>query len=97
MEARDGLCEDADRSGLTFPFFEYCHYDYDSSIDEEADFTGGVDICGDWGSLGTAVIGALCCSRCSSTAGEENRPLLLARRTDGCFTASRRSTASFLF
>lgn len=63
MEDRDGPCKNADRAGFTFPFFEYCHYDYDSSTDSE-DFTGGVDICGDWGSLGTAVIGALSRSCC---------------------------------
>ena len=52
-----GVCADTDRSGYTFPIFEYCHFDYDSSISSEDDYTGGNDICGDRSVLGTTVIG----------------------------------------
>eukprot|EP00903_Cladosiphon_okamuranus_P006181 g6078.t1 len=56
-EDRDGPCDGADRSGITFPEFEYCHPDYYDDIDEEQDFTDGVDICGDRSLTGLAVIG----------------------------------------
>eukprot|EP00903_Cladosiphon_okamuranus_P006180 g6077.t1 len=56
-EYLDGPCADTDRSGITFPEFEYCHPDYYDDIDEERDFTNGVDICGDRSLTGLAVIG----------------------------------------
>lgn len=46
MEERDGSCLDADRSGFTFPLFEYCHPDYYSSDADEDAYVAGVDICG---------------------------------------------------
>ncbi|CAM9956915.1 unnamed protein product, partial [Ascophyllum nodosum] len=52
-----GACADTDRSGFTFPIFEYCHFDYDSSLSSEDDYTGGNDICGDRSIVGTTVIG----------------------------------------
>ncbi|CAM9715370.1 unnamed protein product, partial [Ectocarpus fasciculatus] len=48
-------CSGISRSGFTFPIFEYCHPDYQSTGDDE--FTGGNDICGDRLLLGNAVIG----------------------------------------
>lgn len=60
MEAnagRDGPCHDADRTGFTFPLFEYCHSDYFSDKDGEELFTGGVDICGSRVLTGSSVIG----------------------------------------
>eukprot|EP00903_Cladosiphon_okamuranus_P010393 g9831.t1 len=56
-ENRDGPCAGADRSGFTFPVFEYCHPDYYSDADGEEEFTGGVDICGTRMLTGNAVIG----------------------------------------
>ncbi|CAM9310804.1 unnamed protein product [Pylaiella littoralis] len=50
-------CEDVDRDDYEFAWFEYCHPDYDSDADEQADFTGGVNICGDRLLTGGAVIG----------------------------------------
>ena len=52
-----GSCVGADRSGFTFPTFEYCHYDYDSSPSSENDYTGGIDICGDRSVEGNTIIG----------------------------------------
>lgn len=60
MEDRDGPCVDADRSEFTFPMFEYCHPDYFSDDEDEADFIGGDDFCGDRLITGNAVIGTLC-------------------------------------
>lgn len=57
MEYRDGDCAGADRSGITFPYFEYCHPDYYSDVDDEQEFTAGVDICGSRTLTGLAVIG----------------------------------------
>ncbi|CAM9509059.1 unnamed protein product [Ectocarpus sp. 4 AP-2014] len=48
-------CDGVSRSGFTFPLYEYCHPDYDSSTDGV--LTGGTDICGDRVQLGNAVIG----------------------------------------
>lgn len=62
MEARDGPCLDADRSGFTFPMYEYCHPDFNSDDADEADFVAGVDICGDRLLTGTAVMGKLTCT-----------------------------------
>lgn len=56
QEDRDGPCLDASRSGFTFPYFEYCHPDYYSDEDEY-EFTGDEDICGDRLITGHAVIG----------------------------------------
>eukprot|EP00903_Cladosiphon_okamuranus_P010392 g9830.t1 len=56
-EDRDGPCDGADRSGITFPVFEYCHPDYYDDTDEEQAFTNGVDICGDRSLTGHSVIG----------------------------------------
>ncbi|CAN0382047.1 unnamed protein product [Pylaiella littoralis] len=50
-------CQGIDRSGFTFPWFEYCHPDYDSDAAEQAEFTGGVDICAGSQLSGLAVIG----------------------------------------
>lgn len=52
-----GPCSDADRGFMTPPIFEYCHYDYDSSIDSEAVYTGDNDLCGDRTVEGNTVIG----------------------------------------
>ncbi|CAM9894089.1 unnamed protein product [Pylaiella littoralis] len=49
-------CQGISRSGFTFPWFEYCHPDYDSDAGEQAEFTGGVDICGGRQLTGSAVI-----------------------------------------
>ena len=54
-----GPCADADRSSFTFPYFEYCHVDYDSSPSSEDQYTGGNDICGDRSVVGNTVIGEL--------------------------------------
>ncbi|CAM9680684.1 unnamed protein product [Pylaiella littoralis] len=50
-------CQGINRSGFTFPWFEYCHPDYDSDAAEQAEFTGGVDICAGSQLSGLAVIG----------------------------------------
>ncbi|CAN0432934.1 unnamed protein product [Ascophyllum nodosum] len=52
-----GSCVDADRSGFTFPVFEYCHPDYFSSSSSEDDYTNGIDICGDRNVIGSSVTG----------------------------------------
>ena len=52
-----GSCADADISGYTFPVFEYCHFDYDSSLSSQDDYTNGNDICGDLSVVGNTVIG----------------------------------------
>ncbi|CAN0530076.1 unnamed protein product, partial [Ectocarpus sp. 12 AP-2014] len=39
-------CGFVDRSGFTFPLFEYCHPGYDSTDANEQEFTGGADVCG---------------------------------------------------
>ena len=52
-----GSCAGTDRSSYTFPAFEYCHYDYDSSPSSQDDNTGGSDICGDRSIVGNTVIG----------------------------------------
>lgn len=58
---RDGTCVGADRTGFTFPYFEYCHPGYlDDAAGEEA-LRGGVDICGDKRLTGNAVIGEWLC------------------------------------
>ncbi|CAM9355064.1 unnamed protein product, partial [Choristocarpus tenellus] len=49
-------CSAIDRSPYTFPTFQYCHPNYDSSSDSEV-YTGGNDICGDRKVVGSAVIG----------------------------------------
>ena len=54
-----GPCADVDRSGFTFPVFEYCHINYDSSPSSEDVYTGGNDICGDRSVVGNTVIGEL--------------------------------------
>lgn len=54
-----GPCADVDRSSFTFPYFEYCHFDYDSSPSSEDEYTGGYDLCGDRSVLGNTVIGEL--------------------------------------
>ena len=54
-----GPCADVDRSDFTFPVFEYCHVDYDSSPSSEDEYTGGNDICGDRSAVGNTVIGEL--------------------------------------
>lgn len=56
-EDRLGPCDGVDRSGFTFPIFEYCHPDYDSSVASEDAFTDGVDICAATTLRGNAVIG----------------------------------------
>lgn len=56
-EDRLGPCDGVDRSDFTFPIFEYCHPDYDSSVASEDAFTGGVDICAATTLRGNAVIG----------------------------------------
>lgn len=58
QEDRDGDCAGRSRSGFTFPYFEYCHPDYNSDTAAEQEFTAGVDICGDRTLIGHAVIGA---------------------------------------
>lgn len=58
QEDRDGTCAGASRSGFTFPYFEYCHPDYDSTTGDEADFVGNSDPCGTRQLTGHAVIGA---------------------------------------
>ena len=58
QQDRDGPCAGADRSGFTFPLFEYCHPDFDSEAEDQQDFTAGVDICGSGMLTGSAVIGA---------------------------------------
>ncbi|CAM9165509.1 unnamed protein product [Scytosiphon promiscuus] len=50
-------CDGVSRSGFEFPWFEYCHPDYDSSLDSEQEFTNGVNICGERSLLGHSVIG----------------------------------------
>ncbi|CAM9759383.1 unnamed protein product [Scytosiphon promiscuus] len=57
VEYRDGPCLDADRSGFTFPIFEYCHDGYSSDDEGEDAFTAGVDICGSSQLIGSAVMG----------------------------------------
>ena len=52
-----GSCVDIDRSGYTFPVFEYCHPDYFSSSSSEDNYTSGIDICGDRNVTGSSVIG----------------------------------------
>lgn len=49
-------CSGVSRSGYTFPFFEYCHPDYDSKAAGESVFTDGKDICGSRAVEGLAVI-----------------------------------------
>ncbi|CBJ28224.1 glucose sorbosone dehydrogenase [Ectocarpus siliculosus] len=39
-------CDGISRSGFTFPLFEYCHPDFDSTDADEQKFTGGADTCG---------------------------------------------------
>lgn len=59
VEYRDGPCLDADRSGFTFPIYEYCHPDYYADDEGEDAFTDGVDICGGRLITGHAVMGTL--------------------------------------
>lgn len=61
QEGRDGPCLGADRSQYTFPWFEYCHPGYKSNVDSEAEFLGGVDLCGDRLITGNTVIGEYMC------------------------------------
>lgn len=57
MQERNGWCRDLDRSEYTFPVFEYCHPDYYSDTDDEVEFVGGVDVCGERLITGHSVIG----------------------------------------
>lgn len=57
LEDRFGDCEDADRDSFTFPVFEYCHPDYDSTDPSEAAYLNNLDVCGTRSVLGLAVIG----------------------------------------
>lgn len=43
-------CAGLDRAAYTFPIFEYCHFDYDSSAEE-------FDACGDRTVTGLSVMG----------------------------------------
>ena len=52
-----GPCSGADRSGIEFPWFEYCHPDYNSAPADQDEFTGGVDFCAKTSLSGHAVIG----------------------------------------
>lgn len=47
-----GDCSGVDRAAYTFPTFEYCHFDYDSTTDEH-------DACGDRAVTGLSVIGEI--------------------------------------
>ncbi|CAN0318172.1 unnamed protein product, partial [Ectocarpus sp. 12 AP-2014] len=50
-------CDGISRSGFTYPLFEYCHPDYDSTDADEEEFTGGAATCGDRFVVGNCVIG----------------------------------------
>ncbi|CAM9268154.1 unnamed protein product, partial [Hapterophycus canaliculatus] len=50
-------CDGVSRDEFVFPWFEYCHQDYDSTLDSEQQYTGGVDVCGERIMLGQSVIG----------------------------------------
>ena len=52
-----GACADADRSGYTFPIFEYCHPNYYPSSSSQDEYMDGVNICGDRSVTGSTVIG----------------------------------------
>ncbi|CBJ28225.1 glucose sorbosone dehydrogenase [Ectocarpus siliculosus] len=50
-------CDGVDRSDFTYPLFEYCHPDFDSTDADEQEFTGGADTCGNRFVVGNCVIG----------------------------------------
>eukprot|EP00904_Undaria_pinnatifida_P007443 jgi/Undpi1/3829/HiC_scaffold_16.g07198.m1 len=57
QQDRIGSCDGISRSGVTFPIYEYCHPDYDSTDEGEDVFTNGNDLCGARSVTGLAVIG----------------------------------------
>lgn len=57
VEGEYGNCDGASRSEFTFPVYEFCHSDYDSSDPGEAVFTDGIDICGTRSITGSSIIG----------------------------------------
>lgn len=57
LEDLYGSCLDADRTGFTFPYFEYCHPGYSDNADNEENYRGGTDICGSRLITGNSVIG----------------------------------------